>query len=95
MKKANKISQLNEPQTAYNAPLNAEEIWKLFRETDKKFQETDKQFKETDKKIKDLTYLFTSQWGKLVESLVEGDLIRLLNERGITVQRTLTNVEGN
>jgi Holliday junction resolvase len=69
-----------------------------FQETDKKFQESERvlteRFKETDKKINELTYLFTSHWGKLVESLVEGDLIRLLNERGIKVQRTLTNVDG-
>jgi len=66
-----------------------------FKETDKKFQETDKRFKETDKKIKELSALFTSQWGKLVESLVEGDLIKLLNEKGIEVQQTLQRVKGN
>lgn len=98
MKKPDKTSQLNEPQENYGASLNADEIWKLFRETDKRFQESERvlteKFKETDKKIKELTYLFSSQWGKLVESLVEGDMIRLLNERGIKVQRTLTNVDG-
>ena len=105
MKKPEKSPQVNEPLANYETPLNAGEIWKLFRETDKKFQDTDKKFqeseklltekfKETSKKINELTYLFTSHWGKLVESLVEGDLIRLLNERGIKVQRTLTNVEG-
>ena len=70
-----------------------------FKETDKKFQETDRmlslRFKETDKKIKELSALFTSQWGKLVESLVEGDLIKLLNEKGIEVQQTLQRVKGN
>jgi len=106
MKKPEETPQVNEPQANYGTPLNAEEIWKLFRETDKKFQEsdriltekfkeTDKQFKETDKKIKELTYLFSSHWGKLVESLVKGDMVRLLNQRGINVQRTHTNVDGN
>ena len=70
-----------------------------FKETDKQFKETDKllseKFKETDKKINKLTALFTSQWGKLVESLVEGDLIKLLKEKGIEVERTLQRVKGN
>ena len=33
-------------------------------------------------------------WGKLVESLVRGDLIKLLNERNIQVHRTQQRVEG-
>ena len=41
--------------------------------------------KEAEKKMKKLENLFTSQWGKLMESLVKGDLIRLLNERSIHV----------
>ena len=69
-----------------------------FQETDRKFQETDKilslKFQETDKRIREAFDLFTSQWGKLVESLVEGDLIRTLNERNIAVRRTLRRVEG-
>jgi len=52
-------------------------------------------FKETDKKIKKLSELFTSQWGKLVESLVEGDLIKLLKEKGIPVEQTLQRIKGN
>ena len=51
-------------------------------------------FQETDKRIREAFDLFTSQWGKLVESLVEGDLIRTLNERNIAVRRTLRRVEG-
>jgi len=53
----------------------------LFRETDRKFQETDRKFQETDRKINALERLFTSQWGKLMESLVEGDLVNILNAR--------------
>lgn len=36
----------------------------------------DTKFKETDKRIKEGFELFEGQWGKLIESLVEGDLIR-------------------
>ena len=39
--------------------------------------------------------LFEGQWGKLIESLVEGDLIRLLNERDIKVNLTSMRVKGN
>ncbi|MCA1915735.1 hypothetical protein [Methanospirillum hungatei] len=42
-------------------------------------------FQETDKKLNKLERLFTSQWGKLIESLVDGDIIRILNQRGIAV----------
>ena len=79
---------VNEPLAAYSQPLNFDQIWKLF-------QETDKQMKETDKKIKELSALFTSQWGKLVESLVEGDLVKLLKQHGIAVEKTLQRVKGN
>ncbi len=92
-----------EPYVPYGEePLSFEYIWQLFLETDRKFQETeqrfketDKQFKETDKKIKELSYLFTSQWGRLVESLVEGAVVRLFNEVGILVQRTTERMSGS
>ena len=66
-----------------------------FKETDVKFKETDVKFKETDKKIKQAFELFEGQWGKLMESLVEGDLLRLLQERGIKVRDTSTRRKGN
>lgn len=37
--------------------------------------------------------LFTSQWGKLIDALVEGDLIKLFNSCGIPVNITLTRVK--
>lgn len=66
-----------------------------FKETDAKFKETDAQFKETDKRIKSAFELFEGQWGKLMESLVEGDLIRLLNEKGIEVHDTSMRRKGS
>ena len=88
-----------------NSPLSFEKVWLMFQETDKRFKETDKKFKETDKiltekfqetdkKLNKLEQLFTSQWGKLVESLVEGDVIKILNERGIEVTDTLRRRTG-
>lgn len=66
-----------------------------FKETDQKFKETDLQFKETDIKIQRAFDLFESQWGKLIESLVEGDLIRLLKARGIKIHDLYTRRKGN
>ena len=42
-----------------------------------------------------LDELFNGQWGKLIESLVEGDLVGLLQQRGIAVQHTVTNPRQN
>lgn len=66
-----------------------------FKDTDAKFRETDAKFKETDRRINKAFELFEGQWGKLIESLVEGDLIRLLRERGIDVHETSMRRKGN
>ena len=75
------------------------------KESDRKFDKTKKWmeawFKESrerirsaDRRMKYLDDLFTGQWGRLMESLVEGDLVRLLKKRNIQVDHTLTNIEG-
>ena len=51
--------------------------------------------KETDRRLKELNKLFTGQWGKLMESLVEGELVNLLKEKGIEVGHTATNLKDN
>ena len=65
------------------------------KETDQKFQKTDQIVKENAKNLKRLEKLFIGQWGKLVESLVEGELVNLLRERGIQVNHTATNLKDN
>lgn len=86
-----------------------EDVWQLFRETDRKFQETDRKFQETTlqiqemskkiaevgQKTKELENLFTTQWGRLMESLVEGALVRIFNNWGLPVTRTATRVKGD
>ena len=57
-------------------------------------KETKRQQKEADRRMKKLEGLFTSQWGALMESLVEGDLVPLLQARGITVRYTHTRMRG-
>ena len=50
--------------------------------------------REMSKEIQKAQNLFTTQWGRLMESLVEGDLVRLLQERGLQIERTSTNEKG-
>jgi len=82
-----------------------QEIAEAQKETDRKFQETDRKFQETDrllreqsqaseKKLNALEKLFTSQWGRLMESLVEGDLVNLLTVRGIAITDTTSRIKG-
>ena len=64
------------------------------KETDRRMKETDRQMKENDLRLKELRELFTGQWGKLMETLVEGDLIKLLKEKEIAVEQTSQNLKG-
>ena len=74
------------------------EDMKEFRErqeaTDRQMQETARQMLETDRRLRKAENMFTSRWGRFLESLVEGDLVPLLKERGIAVERTLRNMTG-
>lgn len=86
-----------------------QEIWALFREVARRQEElatrqeeTDREIRllsrENDKRVKDLRELFTGQWGKLVEALVEPSVLRLFQERGLqvidTAQRLKTTRNG-
>ena len=62
------------------------EIRKSQRRTDEYMQETARQMRETDRRLQKAEDLFTTQWGKLMQSLVRGDLVRLLDGRGIGVR---------
>jgi len=83
-----------------------QETDRRLQETDRQMQETDRRLQETDqlltrqaraadRRMDKLDELFNGQWGKLIESLVEGDLIGLLQRRGIAVQHTVTNPRQN
>ena len=58
---------------------NVQEIWALFRETDRKFNE--------------LRELFTSQWGKLIEALIAPGALKQFQEKGIPVVDTAQRVK--
>ena len=79
-----------------------QETDRRMRETDRQMQETDRRLQATDelitrqaraadRRMDKLDELFDGQWGKLIESLLEGDLARLLQGRGIAVHHTITN----
>lgn len=76
-----------------------QETDRQFKETNRKFQDTDRKFQDTDRKLdkrfNELYGLFSSQWGHLVESLVEGDLVPILQRRGIEVEQTARRVKGS
>ncbi len=69
------------------------ETMEEMKETDRLMKETDRRMKETDKQIKKTEALFNTQWGQLMESLVEGDLIEILNQWGIAIAHTSTRVK--
>ena len=64
-----------------------EDLQQITRDLGESQKETDRSLKEsnllTDRRLKKLDDLFTGQWGKLIETLVEGDLIKLLKEKNI------------
>ena len=83
------------------------EIWKILKEisldrqkterqmqeTDRQMQETDRQMKETGRQIRQLKDMFSNRWGQLVESLVSGCLLKILQERNIQVTGMFPNIK--
>ena len=57
-------------------------------------KDTNRKLQDTDRKLNQLEKPFTSQWGKLMESLVEGDLVNLLIQRGIPIADATTRLKG-
>ena len=55
-------------------------------------KELSRQQRQTDRQMKKLAGLFTSQWGTLMERLVEGDLVPLVaSARGYRTVYTYPN----
>jgi hypothetical protein len=71
---------------------------KIVKETTLEIKEIQKDMnrrsKETDEKIKALSNLFTGQWGKLIEALVEPEALQLFKDRGIKIKYALKRIEG-
>ena len=78
-------------------PATPEEIWRILqenaRERERANKEREKANRELDKRFNKLYALFNSQWSKLVESLVEGKLVELLQSRGVDVDETYSRIQ--
>ena len=70
---------------------------KELRVSQKELQSSQKELqssqKETDKQLKKTDSRFNTQWGKLIESLVEGKLVEILKSRKIEVRQTSQRTE--
>ena len=53
-------------------------------------KETARQIEATDRQIQKIGGRFNQRWGALVESLVEGNLVRIFQDRGIDTTQTHT-----
>ena len=66
-------------------------------EAERRQEESEKEAKrlrrEMDRGFKRLDKLFTGQWGKLMEALVDGDLVELLKGKGVAVEKTVQNIK--
>ena len=86
----------NSAETSRQIQENSAEVSRKMKEgsaeTDRKLQETGEKIRELSAEIKEAKELFETQWGKLMESLVEGDLVKILQDRSIDVQNTYPNV---
>ena len=83
-----------------------DDVWRMFQETNIRFQETDRKSQETDRLmkeraaetdriIKDLSKsvgALGNRLGDFVEALVKPGLVRLFQQQGLTVHRTMQNL---
>ena len=65
------------------------------KKTDQQINKTDQQMKKTDQRLNRLGGRFDDRWGLMVESLVEGKVVELLQSRGINVYETAVRMEGS
>ena len=97
LKKLSKETDRQLKETERQLKETDKKLEKYFKETDRQLKETDKKlekyFRETDKKIKELTNLFTTQWGRLIEALVEPGVLELFQKWGIKVKYTSRRIE--
>ena len=77
---------------------------KLLKESQRKTEEsqrkTEESLRQTQKEVRELGINldkangnFNNKWGHFLENLLEGDLVKLLDGRGIKVERTLPRVK--
>ena len=69
-----------------------QEIAQQSQETKAFLQENARRMRETYRRIRELTNLFTGQWGKLIEALIEPGCLKLFQDRGINVTKSKRHV---
>ncbi len=84
-------------ETSRETALRFKDLENLHKKNDEEHQAAKKELERIEriqqKKYKQLESMFTGQWGKLVESLVEGKLVYILKQRNIDVKETYTRIE--
>ena len=88
---AKKTAEIDRQMTE-NAKKTAE-IDQQMAETDKLLKDTIREIRKSDKKVKKFIGHTTNYWGALGENLVKGNLAKRLNEKGIKVEKVITNLE--
>ena len=88
------MSQKETDRQLKETSMSQKETDRQLKETSMSQKETDRQLKKSDKRIAELNELFTGQWGKLMEALVKGELINLLQKRNIKVQNITQESSG-
>ncbi|MDE0119344.1 MAG: hypothetical protein OXM55_04965 [Bdellovibrionales bacterium] len=75
----------------------ADEIWSILKKVSASHEEAKQEMKEirasqkeTDRQIQKIGGRFNQRWGALVESLVEGKLVRIFQDQGIDIIQTHT-----
>ena len=76
--------------TFENSHLTANDIFLMFKETDKKFQETDKKFQETDKLLKEYARILTEKQAETDRLIKEN--ARTLTEKQVETDRLLKDL---
>ncbi len=93
--------------TTQEMEKNIQEIWKLFRETDRmlkeKFKETDEGLARLEKTVENTSktaeltnravYDLTGKWSRFVEGMIAPAVERLFKERGIAVDKVFQRVK--
>jgi len=79
-----KVVEKRKTMNTQKQEIAVQEIWELFRETDRMLKELAKGLEKTHEQVGDLT----DSWGKFIESMVEPAVIRLFAERYIALEVT-------
>ena len=69
---------------------NLKEVAASHKEAKQEMKELRASQKETDRQIQKIGGRFNQRWGALVESLVEGKLVKIFQDRGIDITQTHT-----